>query len=391
MPSGSSRVSRPCETMTTPAGSRFSPSAASPLFLLAMDHRNSFAETFLGISNERDNSELKKLQDAKVVIYEAARQATADGVPVGRAGVLVDEHLGAEIARRAKEDGLVLAMPIEKSGTELFELEYGEEFVEHVETFDPDFFKVLVRYNPVNDESTRVTQIERLARISAWSEEVGRRWLFELLVPPTGEQLAQYEDQYHFDVQARPSLTAETITAMREGGVHPTVWKLEGYETAEGAQEVLRAVSADIDHQVECIVLGRNAPMSRVEHWIETAAPLSGFAGFAVGRSIWQEPLQGLLAGQIDRNEAVESIAGRYRALIDDYCAHQRLSAPHSSEAFTWQNPRLSPDREERIRRALRGADMRGTKVPAWMAVTLLAEVDALRAEAAKPASSPKQ
>ena len=154
--------------------------------------------------------------------------------------MLVDEHLGAAIARRAKEDGLILAMPIERSGTELFELEYGEEFAAHVEAFDPDFFKVLVRYNPADDASTRATQIERLARISDWAKQVGRQWLFELLVPPTRQQLAQYDDQYRFDVQARPSLTAQAITAMTEGGVHPTVWKLKGYETSEGAEEVLR-------------------------------------------------------------------------------------------------------------------------------------------------------
>jgi myo-inositol catabolism protein IolC len=118
----------------------------------------------------------------------------------------------------------------------------------------------------------------------------------------------------------------------RSGGVHPTVWKLEGYETTEGAQEVLRTVSADSENPAECIVLGRNAPMSRVEHWIETAAPLSGFAGFAVGRSIWQEPLQQLLAGEIERSEAVETIAGRYRTLIDDYGAHRHRSASQSSE-----------------------------------------------------------
>jgi hypothetical protein len=174
---------------------------------------------------------------------------------------------------------------------------------------------------------------------------------------------------------------------MREGGVHPTVWKLEGYETTGGAEEVLSTVAADREHPAECIVLGRNAPMSRVEHWIEMAAPLSGFAGFAVGRSIWQEPLLGLLGGQIKRSEAVESIAARYQKLIDDYSAHQHPSTPQSSEAFTWQNPRLTPDREQKIREALRGGDIRGTKIPAWMAVTLLAEVDALRAEAATRAS----
>ena len=278
-------------------------------------------------------------------------------------------------------------MPIEKSGTQLFELEYGEKFAAHVEKFDPDFSKVLVRYNPADDESTRATQIERLARISQWAHEADRQWLFELLVPPTSQQLAQYEDQYHFDERARPTLTAEALTALTEGGVHPTVWKLEGYETTEGAEAVLRTVAADRGHPAECIVLGRNAPMPRVEHWIETAAPLPGFAGFAVGRSIWQEALQGLLGGQIKRKEAVESIAARYRTLIDDYSAHQHPSPPRSSEASPSQNPRLTPDREQKIRQALSGAHMSDATVPAWMADTLLAEVDALRAEGATPAS----
>jgi hypothetical protein len=198
--------------------------------------------------------------------------------------------------------------------------------------------------------------------------------------------LAQYEDQYHFDERARPALTAETLTAMREGGVHPTVWKLEGYETTQGAEEVLRTVAADREHPAECIVLGRNAPMPRVKHWIETAAPLSGFAGFAVGRSIWQEPLQGLLDGQIKRKEAVESIAARYRTLIDDYIVHQHPPSPHSPEATTPQNPRLTPDREKKIRQALSGVDTPDATIPAWMADSLLAEVDALRMEVAIPA-----
>ena len=119
--------------------------------------RHSFAETILGVPKERDSSELKKLRDAKLVIYEGGRRVLAEGISQGRAGVLVDEHLGSEVARRAKQDGFVLAMPIEKSGTELFELEYGEKFAAHVEKFDPDFSKVLVRYNPADDESTRAT------------------------------------------------------------------------------------------------------------------------------------------------------------------------------------------------------------------------------------------
>jgi myo-inositol catabolism protein IolC len=362
---------------------RYELSADSPLFILAMDHRASFGRVLFGVEGTPTEAELTKMRNAKMVIYEGASQATTDPLPTGRAGVLVDEELGADVARRAKADGFVLAMPIEKSGTELFELEYGDQFPEHVEAFDPDFSKVLVRYNPADGPDQRATQIERLAQVSTWAERTGRRWLFELLVPPTREQLAHSEDQFHFDRDVRPALTVETIGSFNDGGVHPTVWKLEGYETTEGAEQVLRAVAAETAFPAECIVLGRNAPMEQVEHWIDVAAPLPGFAGFAVGRSIWEEALQDLIAGRIERKQAVTVIADRYRRLIDSYGTARRPGArlAERSEPFTLQNPRLTPDREDRIRRSLQGADMRRTRLPAWMAATLLSEVDALRAE----------
>jgi myo-inositol catabolism protein IolC len=367
----------------TPSDQRYEPSAKEPLFILAMDQRSSFAKALFGLGEDAAEADLAKMRDAKLVIYEGLHRAVASGLEVGRAGVLVDEHLGSEVASRAKADGLVLAMPIEKSGTNLFELEYGKDYPEHLTAFDPDFFKVLVRYNPADEAADRTAQIERLAEVSAWAAKTGWRWLFELLVPPTREQLAQNEDQFHFDRHARPGLTAETISTFSKGGVHPTVWKLEGYETTEGAEEVLRAVAAQADGPSECIVLGRNALMEQVEHWLNVAAPLPGYAGFAVGRSIWMAALQDLLAGRIDRDDAVATIASRYRTLVDTYCEARRpgSGSGDSTEPFTWLHPRLTPDREARIRRALAGADMRGTRVPAWMAATLLAEVDALRAE----------
>jgi myo-inositol catabolism protein IolC len=323
------------------------------------------------------------MRDAKLVVYEGARQAIGSGLPTGRPGVLVDEELGAEVARRAKVDGFVLAMPIEKSGTKLFELEYGDKYAEHVEAFDPAFFKVLVRFNPDDEAAVRATQIRRLAKVSEWAKASGRRWLIELLIPATREQLAQSEEQLNYDREVRPDLTVEAIKSFNDGGVHPTIWKLEGYETTQGAQEVLGAVAAESAWPAECIVLGRNAPMEQVEHWIDIAAPLPGFAGFAVGRSIWEDVLKELLARNIERNRAVDVIADRYRRLIDEYCSAARPGASGSQapEPFTWDNPRLTPDREERIRRSLKGADMRGTRLPAWMAASLLAEVDALRAE----------
>ncbi len=354
-----------------------------------MDHRASFARSVFGITGHPTGAELERMQDAKMMIYEGARHVASEGTFVGRIGVLVDEDLGSEVAEAARSEGLILAMPIERSGSQLFELEYGGHFAEHVERFDPDFFKVLVRFNPADGERDRETQIERLVRVSEWAEKAGRQWLFELLVPPTREQLSKWEDQDHYDLSARPSLTAETLTQLQAAGVHPTIWKLEGYETSVGAQSVLRSVAAGTDHPAECIVLGRNAPLSRVEHWIEVAAPLQGYAGFAVGRTIWEQPLADLLAGRLERTEAVTSIARNYRTLIETYiwaCTPGGSRGPRP-EASTGRMARLTPGREETIRESLAGADMEDTRLPAWMVATLLAEVEALRSGASKSGS----
>jgi myo-inositol catabolism protein IolC len=312
-------------TISPGAESLYEPSERSPLFIFAMDHRASYARDLFSVSGAPSKAQQAEMQDAKLVIYEGARQAIGSGLTTGRPGVLVDEALGADVARRAKADGFVLAMPIEKSGTKLFELEYGDQYAEHVETFDPDFFKVLVRFNPDDEAEVRATQIQRLADVSEWATAAGRRWLIELLVPATREQLVQSEEQLNYDSEIRPGLTVEAIKSFNDGGVHPTIWKLEGYETTQGAQEVLRAVAAETAWPAECIVLGRNAPMEQVEHWIDVAAPLPGFAGFAVGRSIWEDALKDLLAGNVERNRAVDVIADRYGSLIEEYCSAARM------------------------------------------------------------------
>jgi myo-inositol catabolism protein IolC len=301
----------------TTSGKAWVPTHDEPLFLLAMDQRASFARLF-GVSGTPDEADLKRMRDAKSLIYEGLTQAKV-GASFGRVGVLVDEDLGAAVIGQAKSDGVVLAMPIEKSGSRVFELEYGDAFSEHVEKVDPDFFKVLVRYNPADDDTIRRTQLARLAKLSAWAEGVGRRWLFELLVPPTPDQLAACGDQDGFDREARPGLTAQVISQFQGADVHPTIWKLEGYETTAGAELVLAAVSAETAHPAVCIVLGRDAPLPRVEHWLEVAAGLRRYAGFAVGRSIWEHPLEELIAGTSSNRQVVEAVAATYKTLVDTY------------------------------------------------------------------------
>jgi 5-dehydro-2-deoxygluconokinase len=51
--------------------------------------------------------------------------------------------------------------------------------------------------------------------------------------------------------------------------------------------------------------------------WLETAAKVEGFIGFAVGRTVFWEPLVGWRDNKIPRKTAVNEIARSYRQLVD--------------------------------------------------------------------------
>ncbi len=360
------------------------PSAAQPLFILAMDHRDSFARTLFGVTGSPDAGQLARMRDAKSMIFAAAVRVPASVPGPGRLSILVDEQLGADVAREAKAGGFVLAMPVEVSGAPRLTFEYGDAFGQHIEAFDPDWVKVLCRFNPADPEELRHAQTATLHQLSDWVAGHRRRWLLELLVPPTREQLVDHEDQALYDREKRPGLTAEVIAELTKAGVRPDIWKLEGYETTEGARLVLDAIKHSTDQGSDCIVLGRNAPSRQVDHWLDVAAPLPGYAGFAVGRSIWEQPLADYLAGRADREAAQGRITSNYEHFIERYLtadtAPGNARQPSRAQPFTYDHPRLTPDREATIRRAVAGAQPRGTLLPAWMAQSLLAEVDALRA-----------
>jgi 5-dehydro-2-deoxygluconokinase len=291
-----------------------------PLYILAFDHRGSFQKKFFGVSGEPDEEETARISDAKRVIYEGARRALDEGVEADAAGVLVDEQFGAAIARDAKAAGFRLAMPVEKSGQEEFDFQYGDEFGGHIETFDPNFSKVLVRYNTEGDQVMNERQAGRLKRLGDWLHEHGRLFLFELLVPATPGQIeAAGGDEQRWDSEERPKLMKVAIEELQEAGVEPDIWKIEGIDRREDCEMISATTRRDGRDGVACVVLGRGADDAAVDHWLETGSGVPGYIGFAIGRSIWWDPLKGFVDGNLGREEAVKQIAANYRRFIDVY------------------------------------------------------------------------
>jgi myo-inositol catabolism protein IolC len=293
-----------------------------PLYILAFDHRGSFQKKFFGVAGEPSPEDTARISDAKKVIYEGAKRALDEGVPRESAGVLVDEQFGTEIARDAKASGLMLAMPVEKSGQDEFDFQYGDDFGGHIEEFDPAFTKVLVRYNPEGgpaSDEMNARQSERLRRLGDWLHERGRKFLFELLVPPTPEQIEAAGGEDRWDIEERPKLMKTVIEQLQAAGVEPDIWKIEGIDRREDCETISATARAGGRDGVACVVLGRGADDAAVDHWLRMGSGVPGYIGFAIGRSIWWEPLKAFVDGNLGREEAAKQIAANYRRFIDVY------------------------------------------------------------------------
>jgi myo-inositol catabolism protein IolC len=292
------------------------------LYILAFDHRGSFQKKMFGIEGDPTPEEIDRISDAKRLIFEGMVEAVRRGAEAGATGVLVDEQFGSTIPEQAREHGLKLAMPVEKSGQDEFDFEYGEDFAAHIEKFNPDFSKVLVRYNP-DDPDTEMNrrQLGRLKKLADWLHEHERKFLFELLVPATDEQLSSVDgDSDRYDAELRPELMRRAIEEIQNAGVEVDVWKIEGVdERSDAAMLAEQTRSGPGREGVVCVLLGRGASTEKVEQWLQQAAPVEGFIGFAIGRSIWWDPLKGFLGDELDRAAAASQIAENYLHFVRVY------------------------------------------------------------------------
>jgi myo-inositol catabolism protein IolC len=290
------------------------------LYVLAFDHRGSFQKKFFGIEGEPDPEQTAIIADAKHLIFEGLLQAVQAGADPAVTGVLVDEQFGSTVPEEARETGLKLAMPAERSGQKMFDFQYGDDFGAHIERFRPDFTKVLVRYNPEGDARENREQLAKLKRLSDWLKEHDHKFLFELLVPAEEFQLQAVDgDPNRYDSELRPDLMRSAIAEIQDGGVEVDVWKIEGVEERSDCEMLVAQARASGRDGVVCVVLGRGADDAKVDQWLAAAAPVDGFVGFAIGRSIWWDPLKAYVDGKIERAAGARKIAENYLRFVKVY------------------------------------------------------------------------
>ena len=289
-----------------------------PLYILPFDHRHSYGAEVFGFKEPMTPEQIAQVGASKQVIYEGFKKSIESGVPKGKAGILVDEEFGAAILRDAARQGFIAAMSVEKSGQTEFDFEYADQFAAHLDEFKPTFAKVLVRYNPEGDSVLNQRQTARLNKLGDDCRRSGRYLMFELLVPPEPGQLDKVGgDKQTYDSDIRPGLMVEAIRQLQDAGVEPDVWKIEGLDRADDCVKVAEVARRDGRSQVGCIVLGRGEEESKVVRWLQTAATIPAFTGFAIGRSTFLEPILQLRNGKLSAMAASSDIARRFKKWVD--------------------------------------------------------------------------
>ena len=100
------------------------------------------------------------------------------------------------------------------------------------------------------------------------------------------------------------------------------MWKVEGMDAAADYRAVAEAARAGGRDEVGLVVLGAGADEETVARWLREAAGVEGFIGFAIGRTIFWDALQGWLRGDTSTARTRSRRSPRnYRRTIDLYAS----------------------------------------------------------------------
>ena len=297
----------------------------SDLYILAFDHRGTLTKGLLGVENrEPSEEESDKVSEMKDIIFDGFKSSLEKGESVENCAILVDERFGREVQEEAKSIGVRFAAPVEKSGQKIFDFEYGEDFGNKINEIGADFIKILVRWNPDDDQEIREIQGDRIKCLSDWIIGNEKKFLLEFLVPASEEQLAKVDgDQSKYDSEIRPGLAVQVVEEMRERGADPDIWKIEGLDRKEDCERVSSVITSGGREDVIAVVLGRGANDKKVNEWLTAGASVEGYKGFAIGRSIFWDSLKGWFSEEISREVAVDQISEKYRNFISVYKSAQ--------------------------------------------------------------------
>lgn len=281
-----------------------------PLYIFAFDHRGQLVELA-----QQAGRGLKAIPELKQLFIRAIERVEADlrekGVQ-GDVGLLADERFGQDALNTATGRGWWIARPVELQGSRPLAFEHGRSIGSNLIKWPQEqIIKCLVQFHPDDEPELRLEQEAQLKGLYEAAQVSGHELLLEV-IPPKNHTSDQ------------PDVLYRAIKRLYNIGIYPNWWKIESQP--ESVWEKLDELITERDPYCHGVVLlGLNAPAEELAEGFRHASASKTCRGFAVGRTIFQEPSRAWLAGEIDDEALISRVQSTFEFLIKSWREARRL------------------------------------------------------------------
>ena len=279
------------------------------LFVFAFDHRWQLLE--MAQQYGRDHASICAL---KQLFIKAVEQVEIDvrqrGIDAD-VGLLADQRFGQDSLNAATGRGWFIARPVEVQGSRPLAFEHGRSIGSNLIAWPQEhIIKCLVQFHPDDEPMLRLEQEAQIKGLYQASLASGHELLLEI-IPPKDHP------------STFPDVMYRAIKRLYNLGIYPAWWKIEA-QTPAVWQQLDALIQARDPYCRGVLLLGLNAPAAALAEGFGHARNSTTCRGFAVGRTIFQEPGRAWLAGEIDDATLIEHVQRTFVQLIDAWQAARR-------------------------------------------------------------------
>lgn len=305
------------------------------LFVFAFDHRAQFFDLAQSVGAPEDRLPvLKQLLVRAVAETAAADPSLAAG---GKIGILCDGRYGQDALNAATGRGWWIGRPVELPGSNPLVFEDGRSVGTTLLSWPREHVvKCLVFYHPDDPVEHRLEQEAQVRALHDAVQASGHELLLEIIPPKAKDHAGAHHPP------AAPDTVLRAMKRFYNLGVYPEWWKLP--PMSADLWRATDALLAERDpHCRGVMLLGLSAPAKALAEGFRAArgAGMTCCRGFAVGRTIFEEPSRAWLTGEADDAALVAGVRRNFEQLIALWRDAKPSSAAPAAATTVATNPKL--------------------------------------------------
>lgn len=267
------------------------------LMVFAFDHRAQFYD----LVRETGAAE-ESLPALKRLLVRAVAETEQAHALQGRIGILLDGRYGQDALNEATGRGWWIGRPVELAGSNPLEFESGRSIGSELISWPREHVvKCLVQLHPDDEVLNRLDNEAQVQALYQATRVSGHDLLLEV-IPPRTQPVAS-------------DTVLRALKRLYNLGIYPDWWKLEPMPAA--AWSAIDQLIAERDpHCRGVVMLGLNASVEAMADAFAAARASRSCRGFMVGRTIFHQPSQAWLAGEIDDATLVRQVRATFEQLI---------------------------------------------------------------------------